>query len=85
MKIFVGLLLIMVASAQYNETMGKYMAQLAVCSYCRPSQIESWECLPCKKTLKISFPSVLRNSTGDTLGYIAVSNDLDAVGIYCFI
>lgn len=77
-KLIVALLLISCASAQYNETLAKILAELTLVSYCHPTQIESWSCFPCTKTLKLKFPSVIKNSTNDTLGYLAISDQLDA-------
>jgi hypothetical protein len=76
----VVLLLVCSTRAQYNQTMAKILAELTLVSYCRPYLIESWTCFPCTKTLKMTFPSVIKNSTNDTLGYMAISDELDATG-----
>jgi hypothetical protein len=60
--------------------MAKYLVRMTACSYCNPHQIEAWNCSECKK-ITMTHVKVIKNSTEDTLGYIAVSDQLDAVGI----
>lgn len=78
MKLIVLAILVVLAMGQYNESLGKLFGQLTVASYCRPSLISAWSCDPCKKVSGIKFVTVMKNSTNDTLGYIAVSDDLNA-------
>lgn len=68
------LLLATVVMAQYNETIARTLARMTACSYCNPHQIEAWNCSECKKNVKMTHVKVIRNSTGDTLGYIGVSD-----------
>jgi hypothetical protein len=81
MKLFVFVFLTITAVAQYNESLGYIFGRLAVSSYCKPSQIESWTCQPCKKYPNIQFANVIRNSTNDTLAYIGIDNNLGATSI----
>lgn len=84
MKILLSLLFILLVNAQYNETLGKMFGFMTVASYCRPNQIEAWTCTPCKRIPDLRFPSVFKNSTNDTLGYIAISDALDATSKISF-
>jgi hypothetical protein len=74
MRILLGVLLLFVAAAQYNESMGKLFGQLTVASYCRPSLVSAWTCNPCKRYPNMKFVTVMKNSTNDTLGFIGVSD-----------
>lgn len=78
MKVVLIALVLCLAAAQYNESMGKLLGQLTVASYCRPSLISAWTCDPCKRYPGMKFVTVMRNSTNDTLGFIGVSDALDA-------
>lgn len=75
------ILLILVVKAEYNETLGKYFARLTVASYCIQGQINSWNCVPCKKADDLKFVHVFKNHTSDISGYIGVSDSEDAIGI----
>lgn len=68
------LLLATMVVAQYNETIARTLARITVCSYCHPSQIEAWNCSECNKTVKMTHVQVIKNSTGDSLGFIGVSD-----------
>lgn len=78
MRLILIVLLVIFVSAQYNESLGKLFGQMTVASYCRPSLINAWTCDPCKKVANMKFVTVMKNSTNDTLGYIAVNDDLNA-------
>lgn len=84
MRILLLFLVVALAHAQYNETIGKILGQLTVASYCKPSLIESWTCNPCKDYPKMKFVKVIKNSTNDTLGFIGVSDELDATSKFFY-
>ena len=68
-------------AAQYNPELSKDLCELTVASYCRPTKLIDWSCTPCKNSnLEISNVSLFINSTQATLGYIAISKKLDAIG-----
>lgn len=79
--LFVLLILVLVAKAEYNATLGKFLGQLTVASYCVQGQIDGWSCVPCKKVSGMKFVHVFKNRTNDTCGYIGVNDNEDAVGI----
>lgn len=85
MKLIVLSILVVLAMGQYNESLGKLLGQLTVASYCRPSLISAWNCDPCKKVPGMKFVTVMKNSTNDTLGFIAVNDELNATSITFFI
>jgi len=78
MRVLLLAVVLCLATAQYNETMGKILGHLTVASYCRPSLISAWTCDPCKRFPGMKFVTVMKNSTNDTLGFIGVSDELDA-------
>lgn len=85
MKRFIALLLLVVlASAEYNATLGKLLGQLTVASYCIEGKINGWTCVPCKKVSTMKFVHVFKNRTNDTCGYIGVNDVEDAVSGYFF-
>lgn len=80
-KLLLISLLAILASTQYNPDLSKSLCELTVASYCRPNKIVDWSCAPCKNSnLEITNISLFVNSTKATLGYIAISKKLDAIG-----
>ena len=74
-------ILVVFGAAQYNPELSKDLCELTVASYCRPTKLIDWSCTPCKNSnLEISNVSLFINSTQATLGYIAISKKLDAIG-----
>lgn len=83
LKVFIIFFLAYVSLAQYNPELSKELCQLTVASYCRPTKLVDWSCLPCKNSpLQIQNVSLFINSTQATLGYIAISKKLDAIGTF---
>ena len=74
------LFVLLVAKAEYNATLGKFLGQLTVASYCIEGQVNGWSCVPCKKVSGMKFVHVFKNRTNDTCGYIGVNDVEDAVG-----
>ncbi len=67
--------------SQYNPAISKELCQLTTASYCRPTSLIDWSCNVCKtSTLQIQNVTLFVNSTKATLGYIAVSKKLNAIG-----
>lgn len=79
------LLALLVVKAEYNETLGKYLAKLTVTSYCLQGQVDAWSCGPCKKADSLKFVQMFKNHTSDISGYIGISDSEDAIGILIFI
>jgi hypothetical protein len=80
--LFILVVLIFNGHSQYAEDVGKDLCHLAMASYCRPSHIQDWSCAPCKSSqLGIKNVSVIINSTSATLGFIAISQKLNAISI----
>jgi hypothetical protein len=80
-KILIISVFAVLASTQYNPDLSKSLCELTVASYCRPTKIVDWSCVPCKNSnLEITNISLFVNSTKATLGYIAISKKLDAIG-----
>jgi hypothetical protein len=67
-------LLVLTVKAEYNETLGKLFGHLTVASYCIEKQVNSWNCVPCKKVPDMKFIHVFKNKTNDTCGYIGVND-----------
>lgn len=44
-------LIIAFAYAQYNPELSKNLCQLTVASYCKPTKLIDWSCLPCKNSV----------------------------------
>lgn len=81
-KLFVGLLLFVGVIAQYNEVMGEKLFRLSMAAYCKKQFVEKWSCLPCKNSpIVMTNVHTFENSTADTLGFIATSVELNAIGI----
>lgn len=78
--LLVVILLFVIARAEYNESLGKFLGQLTVASYCGEKQINSWTCPVCKNVSDMKYVHVFKNRTNDTCGYIAVNEAEDAVG-----
>lgn len=81
--IFLFVLLFVSASAQYDPNMGKGLCGLTVASYCNPNHLADWSCLPCKNSqIQLANVKLFKNSTGDTLGFIATNSQMKAIGIF---
>lgn len=81
LKILLCVVLCSMVACQYNPELSKQLCELAVSSYCKPLKLLDWSCGPCKGSfLQIQNVSLFINSTQNTLGYIAISKKLDAVG-----
>lgn len=71
MKLVVFLTLLWLCCSAYNETMGRLFSQLTIASYCKLDDIRSWSCAPCKRNPDMKNVHVWKNSTNDTVGFIA--------------
>ena len=85
LKLILSFVLILCTTyAQYNPELSKEMCYLAVAAYCKPVKLLDWSCEPCKSSfLEMGNVSLFVNSTQNTLGFIAVSKKLDAIGKFC--
>jgi hypothetical protein len=82
--VFTALLVLILA--QYEQDLGKDLCRLSIASYCRKSDIEKWSCGPCKNSpLAMTHVQTFENSSMDTLGFIGVSVELNAIGTNYFI
>ena len=73
------LLCISLVVAKYSQTLGEKLCRLAVASYCNKEKVADWTCKPCTSApVKLTHVQLFFNSSGDTAGFIAISEELDA-------
>jgi hypothetical protein len=82
MKVMLVILaLVSFCCAQYSEPFAEELCKLAISSYCKPSQVLSWNCHMCMNSqLGIKNVSLIINSSSSTLGFIAISQTLSSIG-----
>ena len=81
LKIAILCLLLFAALGQYNEQVANKLSHLTVASYCKKADVEKWACAPCKNSpLVMTNVRTFENSSMDTLGFIGISTELDAIG-----